>query len=89
MISEEYMVDGLKRLFRLGRKHKLTLTFFEYLTLLGYQYFKDMQTEVCALEVGLGGLKDPTNIIDPLLSIITTIGFDHIEELGPSLLSIA
>lgn len=48
-----------------------------------------MCADVCALEVGLGGLKDPTNIIDPLVAVIATIDLDHMDMLGPTVREIA
>jgi dihydrofolate synthase/folylpolyglutamate synthase len=54
--------------------------------MLSFLYFKETKTEVIALECGLGGLLDSTNIIkNPLCSIITSIGLDHEKVLGDSL----
>jgi dihydrofolate synthase / folylpolyglutamate synthase len=65
-------------------------TFFEFVTLLAYLYFKDIKNlDVVIFEVGLGGLLDATNVITPILSIITNISYDHMNVLGNTLESIA
>ena len=62
---------------------------FKYVTLLGLQYFKEKKADFVCLEVGLGGRLDATNIVDPLVSVITSIGLDHVETLGPTINHIA
>jgi dihydrofolate synthase/folylpolyglutamate synthase len=52
------------------------------MTALGLEYFADKKCEYVCLEVGLGGKNDPTNIVNPELSIIASIGLDHVELLG-------
>lgn len=64
-------------------------TFFEVTTALAFLYFAEQNTDVAIIETGLGGRYDATNIISPLLSIITSIDYDHTEYLGTSLDSIA
>ena len=65
-------------------------TTFEIITAIGFMYFKEERTDYAILEVGLGGRFDSTNIIDkPLVSVITTIDFDHIDILGDTLGKIA
>ncbi len=64
-------------------------TYFELITLLGFRYFKDRNLDYVVVEVGLGGRLDSTNIINPKLSIITHIGYDHVHLLGNSLAQIA
>ena len=67
-------------------KNELTGSFFEILTVMAYVYFKEKKVDIACVEVGIGGRLDATNIIEKnLLSIITTIGFDHTELLGNSL----
>jgi len=58
-------------------------------TLLAFQYFKEKRVDIVSLEVGLGGRLDATNIVDPLVSVITSIGLDHIETLGETIPQIA
>lgn len=64
-------------------------SFFELTTALAFKYFADRQVDVAVIEVGLGGRLDCTNIITPLLSIITNISFDHTDMLGNTLAQIA
>ncbi|MFA6309284.1 MAG: Mur ligase family protein, partial [Clostridia bacterium] len=65
-------------------------TEFEIVTAIAFQYFCEMNCDVVVLEVGLGGRFDSTNIIDsPMLSVITTISYDHTDILGNTLSEIA
>ena len=64
-------------------------SFFELTTALAFQYFKEQQVDIAVVEVGLGGRLDCTNIITPLLSVITNISFDHTQLLGDTLEKIA
>lgn len=64
-------------------------SFFELFTATGFLYFAEQKVELAVLEVGLGGRLDATNIVDPLVSIITDIGIDHTEFLGNTLGEIA
>lgn len=65
------------------------LTFFELVTLLGFHFFAKAKVDVMVIEVGLGGRLDATNVLLPLVSCITLIGFDHQEYLGHKLDQIA
>ena len=65
------------------------LTFFEFITVLAFVYFARQRIEVAVVEVGLGGRLDATNLVDPIVSVITTISRDHEAYLGHDLLSIA
>lgn len=64
-------------------------TFFDFTTAMAFLYFKQKMVDLAILEVGLGGRLDSTNVIDPLLSIITNIGKDHQDVLGKGILRIA
>ena len=64
-------------------------TFFDFTTAMAILYFSQKRVDLAILEVGLGGRLDSTNVIDPLLSIITNVTKDHEEILGRSLLKIA
>lgn len=64
-------------------------SFFELATMLAFCYFADREVDVAVIEVGLGGRLDSTNIIHPVLSIITNISFDHTQFLGNTLPQIA
>ncbi|KAF0197697.1 MAG: dihydrofolate synthase / folylpolyglutamate synthase [Bacillota bacterium] len=65
------------------------LTQFEFITALAFYYYKSRQIDMLVLEVGLGGRLDATNVVTPLVSAITNIGFDHMEILGNTLGKIA
>ena len=65
------------------------LSFFELLTLIALLYFREQEVELVLLEVGIGGLLDTTNIVTGEIAIITSIGLDHQETLGDSLVAIA
>lgn len=69
--------------------HKTGLTFFEVTTVLGFCYFRDRGVEIAAIETGLGGRLDSTNLLTPLASIITSISLEHTSILGNSLTEIA
>lgn len=64
-------------------------TYFEALTLAAFLHFERQKVDLAVLEVGLGGRLDATNVCNPLLSVITAIGFDHEKVLGESLTAIA
>jgi dihydrofolate synthase/folylpolyglutamate synthase len=68
---------------------KVQPSFFEWTVALAFYYFAKSNTDICVIETGLGGRLDSTNIIDPVLSVITTIGMDHTEMLGDTLEKIA
>jgi dihydrofolate synthase/folylpolyglutamate synthase len=64
-------------------------TFFDFTTAMALHYFKQKLVDLAILEVGLGGRLDSTNVVDPLISIITNIAKDHEEHLGKTILKIA
>lgn len=64
-------------------------SFFELTTALAFKYFDEQKVDIAVIEVGLGGRLDCTNIISPILSIITNISFDHTQFLGDTLAKIA
>lgn len=68
---------------------ELGCTYFETLTAIAFKYFSDKQVEMAFIEVGLGGRFDATNVITPLLSVITNIDLDHTQYLGQSKVEIA
>ena len=68
---------------------ELGCTYFETLTAIAFKYFSDKHVELAFIEVGLGGRFDATNIITPLLSVITNIEMDHTQYLGQSKVEIA
>ena len=76
-----------KKYYKVSKKYKLT--YFEYITALAFIYFVKNKVDVVVLETGLGGRLDATNIVTPMISVITSIGFDHTEVLGNTLQKIA
>ncbi|MBL7073853.1 bifunctional folylpolyglutamate synthase/dihydrofolate synthase [candidate division KSB1 bacterium] len=68
---------------------ELKCTFFESVTALGFLYFAEQGIDLAVVEVGMGGRLDATNVVKPLLTIITPIDYDHSEHLGRDLISIA
>lgn len=69
------------------KKHSFKLNFFEILTAMAFKYFR--KCDAVVLETGMGGRYDATNIVEPILSIITSIGYDHTAILGETLEKIA
>ncbi len=87
VISEERVIDFVEREHAFFEP--LHPSFFELTTALAFLYFKEQQVDVAVIEVGLGGRLDCTNIIHPLLSVITNISIDHTKYLGTTLEKIA
>ena len=86
-IEEEAVVDFIKQEQRFLEHQKLS--FFELTVGLAFDYFASSHVDIAVIEVGLGGRLDSTNIINPLLSVITNIGLDHTQFLGETLKEIA
>ena len=72
-----------------SKKHNIELTEFELLTVCAFYYFYIKKVDYAVIEVGLGGKYDATNVLNPILEVITTIDFDHTERLGDSISKIA
>lgn len=75
-------------------KHKqlvqdLSPSFFEWTTAMAFWWFREKQCDISVVEVGMGGRLDSTNVLDPLISVITSISYDHMEFLGNTLEKIA
>ena len=87
MISEEFVVDFVA--FNKPFFEENQLSFFEMTVGLAFDYFAKEQVDVAVIEVGMGGRLDSTNIITPLVSVITNIGLDHTQFLGDTLPKIA
>jgi dihydrofolate synthase/folylpolyglutamate synthase len=86
-ISHEDLSNQVEALKPLLEKVK-NITTFEATTALGFQYFKDQQVDIAIIEAGLGGRTDATNVVDPLMSVITSISYDHQGVLGNTIESI-
>jgi dihydrofolate synthase/folylpolyglutamate synthase len=84
------ILDGIEKHIRVMLKRgELHPTEFEVLTAAAFQYFKNEEVDIAVLEVGMGGTYDSTNVIKPLVSVITGVDFDHMAYLGNSLEEIA
>lgn len=82
-VSKDYVIQFVER--ERNFFEPLSPSFFELTTALAFLYFAEQKVDVAVIEVGLGGRLDCTNIITPLLSIITNISFDHTQFLGNTL----
>lgn len=87
LISKEYIWDFVHQ-WKDTFDH-FDMSFFEITTLLALNWFADQKVDVVVLETGLGGRLDSTNIVTPVLSIITNIGLDHCDMLGDTLPEVA
>lgn len=87
VISENFVIDFIKINKAFFEENQLS--FFEMTVGLAFDYFAKEKVDVAVVEVGLGGRLDSTNIITPLVSVITNIGFDHVQFLGNTLEEIA
>ncbi len=81
-ILDESLIDIFERIE--AARDDVALTFFEYGTLAAYLAFIDAKVDVAIIEVGLGGRLDATNIIDADVAVLTSVGLDHTEWLGPT-----
>lgn len=88
-ISDADFERQLRRIIPAVRKKKGARSFFETLTTVAFFHFLEKRVDATVLEVGLGGRLDATNATNPLLSIITRIGYDHTDLLGTKLEQIA
>ncbi|MDR3755029.1 MAG: bifunctional folylpolyglutamate synthase/dihydrofolate synthase [Terracidiphilus sp.] len=99
-VGREEIADGdFARLFflvsdkadQMVRERKLPQmpSFFEMLTALAFLYLAESKVEIAVLEVGMGGRLDATNVVEPLVSVVTDISLDHMEWLGPTIAAIA
>lgn len=86
-ISKEEVVDFVSDFIKWNEG--LFPSFFELTTALAFKYFAEQEVDIAVIEVGLGGRLDCTNIISPILSVITNISFDHTGFLGDTLAKIA
>lgn len=87
MMPQQYVIDFVEK--ERSFFEPLHPSFFELTTALAFKYFAEQHVDVAVIEVGLGGRLDCTNIISPILSVITNISFDHTQFLGNTLAQIA
>ena len=88
MVSEEFVCSFVDKFLNSGYSGRQP-SFFELATIMAFKYFEHEKVDVAVIEVGLGGRLDSTNIISPVLSVITNISFDHTQFLGDTLAAIA
>lgn len=86
-ISEDFVVRFIAQNKSFFEENQLS--FFEMTVGLAFDYFRQEKVDIAIIEVGLGGRLDSTNIISPLLSVITNIGMDHVQFLGNTIEKIA
>jgi len=87
MIIEDFVINFVERTQLLTQQ--INPSFFELTMSMAFDYFAQQQVDIAIIETGLGGRLDSTNIITPILSIITNIGYDHMNILGDTLEKIA
>ena len=88
-IAQAEVVSFADEIWQRTAEANVPLTFFEFITVMAFIYFARNRVNVAVIEVGLGGRLDATNVVTPLVSVITTIAKDHEAYLGPDELSIA
>ena len=88
-IPEKNFEELANNLFCLMEKKKLPATFFEFITAMAFLYFRQEKIDIGIIEVGMGGRLDATNVLVPLVSIITEIALEHTLALGTSIRKIA
>jgi len=87
MIGESFLIDFVEKTKAISEEIKPS--FFELTFAMALDYFASQKVNVAIIETGLGGRLDSTNVITPLLSVITNISFDHMDILGDTLAKIA
>jgi len=88
-IPRKRFFEGLKKVQKLTVSMRDKPTVFEVLTAVAFWYFAEEKVDYAVVEVGMGGRLDSTNVITPLVSVITNIDYEHMEVLGKSLSKIA
>ncbi|MGL5098694.1 MAG: bifunctional folylpolyglutamate synthase/dihydrofolate synthase, partial [Fusobacteriaceae bacterium] len=88
-IEDSDFVELFQKIEKAIKKRGLTPTFFEIMTAMMIEYFRDKELDYLILETGIGGRLDSTNILDGDYGVITNIGYDHTEMLGDTLEKIA
>lgn len=87
MVPEEFVVDFTEKVKPIIEE--INPSFFEITVTMAFSWFAEQQVDMAIVEVGMGGRLDSTNVIMPELSVITNIGWDHVEFLGDTLAKIA
>ena len=87
MVREDFVVEFTERTIQISAS--IQPSFFELTVAMAFEYFVQEKIDIAVIETGLGGRLDSTNVITPILSVITNIGYDHMNILGNSLETIA
>ena len=88
-IQDEEIQELYEELETALEKENIEISFFEFFTVIAFMYFYKQKVDIVLMEVGLGGLYDSTNVIYPMVSVISSIGYDHMQVLGNTLEEIA
>ncbi len=87
LITRKFVVEFINKLYR--EIERIKPSFFEVTTAMAFEYFKKSRVNYAVVETGLGGRLDSTNVLKPVLSVITSISIDHVEFLGSRIEKIA
>ena len=86
---DEILISLSEKVEKYNQTHDDKVTWFEVITSLALIYFSKQACDIVVLETGMGGLYDCTNIIQPIISVITSVGLDHTDVLGKTIRDIA
>lgn len=91
MITDDQLIQYMNDIYPLLQEGQVGegSNFFEILTVIAFVYYRDMEVDIALIETGIGGTFDSTNVVTPLISIITSISLDHTQILGDTLEAIA
>lgn len=91
MITDEQIIYYMNEIYPLLQEGQVGngSNFFEILTVIAFMYYKDMNVDIAIIETGIGGKFDSTNVLMPLISILTSISLDHTQILGNTIEAIA
>ncbi|MGB5944620.1 bifunctional folylpolyglutamate synthase/dihydrofolate synthase [Paenisporosarcina sp.] len=91
MITDDQFIQYMNDIYPLLQEGEVGegSNFFEILTVIAFMYYRDMKVDIALIETGIGGKFDSTNVITPLLSILTSISLDHTQILGDTIEAIA
>ena len=87
MMDDDTLLEYINSNLEIIEKYNLAMFEIDFIIML--QYFKKQQVDIALIEVGIGGRNDKTNMICPIASIITNVGQDHLNQIGPTLLDVA
>lgn len=88
-VSPDQVAELTAEIQRAVTGYGIELTFFEFVTVMAFLHFARSGIDAAVIEVGLGGRLDATNVVNPVVAIITTIGLDHTEFLGDTVAEVA